>query len=87
MKSYVETRTIDLGAIGEVDCYIAYQYYPGMPETCRMGLPEDYDPGSASEVVINTILYRGVHLTTLFDKEYISRLENEIRIECDEEEL
>jgi len=88
MKSYVETRTIDLGAIGEVDCDISYNCYPGTPESGRMGLPENYDPGSASEVCITSIWFKGLfNIQKLFSESAIEKLEEEIRIECDEEEL
>jgi hypothetical protein len=86
MKTYATTRTIDLGAIGEVDCDVIYTYKAGTPESGCFGLPENYDPGEASECYVTSIMYQGVQLLNLFEQDALAEMENEICLECDEEE-
>jgi hypothetical protein len=82
---YITERTIDLGAIGEVDCTVTYGYCAGTPESGRFGLPENYDPGSDSEFDVDSIKYKGVELKTLFSEDGLTELENEMCLELDEQ--
>lgn len=86
IHKYVKTRTIDLGAIGEVDCDIDYTYYPGSPESGCFGPPDDYDPGCDSEVIVTGIWYKGKNLFSLFPEEFLRNLEIDLCIDEDMDE-
>ena len=81
-----ERKTLDLGQLGEQDCMINMHYTKGTPESGRFGLPENYDPGSDSELWISSIILNEVDLVPLFAPGKLNELIDQLKLELDEQE-
>lgn len=79
-----ERKTLDLGQLGEQDCIVNFHYKKGTPESGRCGLPENYDPGSDSELWISAIILNEVDLVPLFAPVKLNELIEQLKIELDE---
>ena len=53
---FTETYTIDFGEAGEVDCEVMGYYTRGVRASGEYGPPENYDPGSASELRVVKVM-------------------------------
>ena len=60
---FIETHTIDLEYIGEVDCMVEGFYTREVPASGESGLPENYDPGCASELYVTSVTCDGIEIT------------------------
>ena len=77
-QKFTETYTIDFDGIGEVDCMVTGFYTRGVRASGDYGPPENYDPGSASEVVVTEIIANGHNLTSYLDGDKIFKLEEDL---------
>ena len=60
---FIETHTIDLDYIGEVDCMVEGFYTREVRASGEYGPPEDYDPGCASELYVTSVTCDGIEIT------------------------
>lgn len=82
-KKYTVTHTIDFGEAGEEDCMVTCYYERGVRPSGEYGPPEDYDPGSASDVDIVKITLNGDDVTALVSKNDKELIEEQLCYEFD----
>lgn len=84
---FTEEHTIDLEYIGEVDCMVKGVYTREVPASGEYGLPEDYDPGCASELYVTSVTCDGIEITGGISSKQMDEIEESLLEKFDSQDF
>lgn len=86
-KKYTVTHTIDFGEAGEEDCMVTCYYGRGVRPSGEYGPPENYDPGSISELCVVKVELDGVEVTGAICKKQMDLIEEQLcyKFDCEDD--